>query len=209
MKKFLVAFLICFSESDPPPAPAPPDLKLILKDCYWQEVSYLYAEFEDEKAFDGLSLYDKYNKGIIGGDLAWDHALHIFKVDSEGIVRKYRIYRGEMGRMHSYYTDSAYLFRFDPERRFVRLEAMKPLFDGGWFAGQSLETVSATDSKLVFDCPIRDNIREFFENHPGGSEWSDAYTGIRTTWTRIDDPDNAEKWGTDLTEVMPDWMQNH
>ncbi len=211
MKNFI--FSICIvaltttsgcDKSEPTPDPVLP-LAQILTDRYWVEESYLYTEDDGEKALDGQSLYKKYNKDILGGDRAWEHALHIFKVNAKGIAKKYKLHNllPSLGWDVQFYkyTDSAYRFEYDMTRQIIRLEPMKSQFELGWSAGQELRLVSATDSQLVFDSPVRDNTRNDLK-------LSDAYTGIRTTWTRIDDPDNTEKWRADLTEAFPDWTED-
>lgn len=191
----------CGNHTEPaPPPPQPlPDLSFILADSYWSETSYLFQLSEegnpvlDEELIDDLS----------PGRALWKlHRLGDFSVNEDGMVKRYHTVRIEeafptpIDTVLVTKTDSAYLFRYGAEWKTIRVEPLKKEFEVGWFAHQELTVISATVSEIVLDCPIRDCTRKELK-------LSDDYIGIRTFWTRIDDPYNVG--GQDLTKAIPDW----
>lgn len=190
----ILPLLICgCSDSTNPTLPAASsNIGTILAEGYWEETSYLVLESDGKNfLYDRMPMAGLYIGGAWGKS-AFSRNLGQFYVDGSGSVTKY--FRSESTPVLKY--ENSYRFSFVENG--LRAEASRTDFENGWFAGQTLEVVSAADDRIVLIFSLAD--RTVDELHLGG-ELSGTPVGIQTTWNRIENPPEtlmnaipAEEW---------------
>lgn len=165
------------------------DLAPILEDGYWNERSVFIRETDGKREFTDSAQTKTGTITIRDFGKCY--------VRNGGIVKFFTLYDADPSFYISH--DSAYLFRYGGGG--ILVEPLQEKYKATqWFSGQRLAAIAATESEVVLETPIRGNLRRLYGI---GFE----YVGIRTTWTRIETPYDADRWGADLTNALPDWTE--
>ena len=173
-----------------------PDLDPILPGHDWKETPYpLVMQDGQPGGAQGKSLSDLQEAVGIENQKTYptfDEDLGVFYMRGDGVIRKYTVYDGQETKSLS----NAYTYKYDPTAQVLLLTATRDKLRNGWFADAELKPVSVEEDRVVFEAPVREYTREELGL---GAET----VGLQTIWNLIENPKDASRYGTDLTDCDP------
>lgn len=194
MKKFyflLFAAGMLFAsacDKDNETAAETPNLQKILAGNYWQEKTYPIVMENGVAAVSKEKSLAALQEAAGGGNETYptfDEDLGVFYVRGDNAIRKYTAYTQENWKIKVCY--SCYTCEFGPDGNTVRVIPTKEPFKKGWLANEPMRVISASETEIVLEAPVREYT---LENLNLGEE----IVGLQTIWKKID-PNEAALWG--------------
>lgn len=194
MKKFYFLFLsagmlfVNACDKDNQTVADTPNLQKILASNYWQEKTYPIVMENGVATVSKKKSLAVLQEAVGGGNETYptfDEDLGVFYVRGDNAIRKYTAFTQENWKIKVCY--SCYTCEFGNDWNTVKLISTKDAFKKGWLANEPMRVISASETEIVLEAPVREYTRE---NLNLGVE----IVGLQTIWKKID-PNDATLYG--------------